>query len=170
MNNHSSEPGASFHKFGPLVGRILLAALFIPAGVSKITGFATMAGMMADKGLAMVGLLLVLTIAIEAGGGLMLLLGWHARSAATVICLFLIPVTIVFHGFWGIEDAQAQHMQQIMFMKNVAIMGGLIFVAAFGSGTFSLSDSGRQRSSLQSPSGPANAGSALHPPGIPTDP
>lgn len=140
----SSEPGASFHKFGPLVGRILLAALFILAGITKITGFAATAALMASKGLPLVQVLLVLTILVELGGGLMLLFGWHARSAATVLFLFMIPVTLVFHSFWGIEDPQAQHMQQIMFMKNAAIMGGLAFVAAFGSGSFSLSDSGRQ--------------------------
>ena len=139
MNSYQSTLGTSFQQFAPVLGRILLAVLFIPAGALKITGFAATAAMMKGKGLPMAELLLVFTIIIEFGGGLMLLLGWHARSAATVMFLFLIPVTLVFHSFWGIEDPQQAHMQQIMFIKNVAIMGGLAIVAGFGSGAFSLS-------------------------------
>lgn len=122
---------------GPLLGRLLIAVLFIPAGLMKISGFDTTAAYMAAKGLPLVPLLLVLTILIEAGGGLLILLGWRAREAALVLFLFLIPVTVIFHGFWNLEDA-ARLEQQRAFMKNLAIMGGLLMVAAFGSGPFSL--------------------------------
>ncbi len=99
-------------RFGPILGRFLLAALFIPAGVNKIIGFSTVAGYMASKGLPMVDTLLVLTIIIELGGGLMILLGWHARLASLCIALFLIPVTIIFHPYWDIADAQEMMTQQ----------------------------------------------------------
>ncbi|OUS09792.1 hypothetical protein A9Q89_12620 [Gammaproteobacteria bacterium 53_120_T64] len=125
-------------RFGPILGRFLLAALFIPAGVNKIIGFSTVAGYMASKGLPMVDTLLVLTIIIELGGGLMILLGWHARLASLCIALFLIPVTIIFHPYWDIADAQEMMTQQHMFMKNMAIIGGLLCMTGLGSGKFSL--------------------------------
>jgi len=125
-------------QYGPVIGRILLAAIFILSGYSKIGGFAQTAGYMASKGLPVVQVLLVLTIVIELGGGLMLLLGWRARWAGLAIFLWLIPTTLIFHAFWGIDAAQAQ-MQQIQFMKNLTIMGGMMYVMAFGSGPYSLS-------------------------------
>lgn len=125
-------------RFGPILGRMLFAALFIPAGVHKIIGFSSVSGYMASKGLPMVDVLLVLTIIIELGGGLMLLLGWHARLAALTIALFLIPVTVIFHSYWNIEDAQQMMTQQRMFMKNMAIIGGLLCITGLGSGKFSL--------------------------------
>ncbi len=134
-------------KFGPLTGRVLIAALFIPAGLMKILGFTGTAGYMAAKGLPMVNVLLVLTIIIELGGGLMLLLGWRAREAALVMFLFMIPVTLVFHAYWNIEDATAMGEQQRYFMKNIAIMGGLLFVAGFGSGPLSLDGGDTPKSS-----------------------
>lgn len=130
-------------KIGPLAGRLLIAALFIPAGLLKIPGFEATAGYMAAKGLPFVALLLVITILIEAGGGLMILLGWRAREAALVLFLFLIPVTVIFHGFWGIEDPVKAAAEQRSFMKNIAIMGGVLFIAAFGSGPLSLDGSGK---------------------------
>lgn len=122
---------------GPLLGRLLIAVLFIPAGLMKIPGFDATAAYMTAQGLPLVPPLLVLTILIEAGGGLLILLGWRAREAALVLFLFLIPVTVIFHGFWNLEDA-ARLEQQRAFMKNLAVMGGVLMVAAFGSGPFSL--------------------------------
>jgi len=125
-------------QFGPVIGRILIALLFIPAGIHKITGFEGTAGYMASKGLPLAEVLLVFTILVELGGGLMILLGWRAREAALILALFLIPVTVVFHGYWNIEDAAQQSAQQIAFYKNLAILGGALFIAAFGPGSYSL--------------------------------
>ena len=124
-------------QFGPLLGRVFMASIFIVSGFGKIGGFAGTSAYMASKGVPFVPVLLVLTIIIELGGGLMLLLGIKARWAATALFLFLIPVTLVFHAFWAVDAASAQ-MQQIMFMKNLAIMGGLLYVMAFGAGAYSL--------------------------------
>ena len=126
------------HRLGAILVRLLCAALFIPAGVHKIMAFSTTLGYMTSKGLPMADVLLVLTIIIELGGGIMLLLGWHARLAALTIALFLIPVTVIFHGYWNIEDAQQMMTQQHMFMKNMAIIGGLLCMTGLGSGKFSL--------------------------------
>lgn len=134
-------------KIGPLLGRMLIAALFVPSGLMKIGNFAGTADHMAQAGLPMIPVLLVLTIIIELGGGLMLLLGWRAREAALVMFLFLIPVTLVFHPFWNFADAAAHYQQQINFMKNVAIMGGMLFIASFGSGPLSLDGGDTPKSS-----------------------
>lgn len=125
------------NKFGPLVGRTLLALIFLISGIGKIGGFAGTAGYMASKGLPMVEVLLVLTIIIEIGGALMLISGYMARLSATVLFLWMIPVTFIFHNFWAVP-ADQQMIQQIMFMKNLAIMGGMLLVMANGAGPLSL--------------------------------
>ncbi len=124
-------------QYGPLIGRSLLATIFILAGFNKISGFEGTVGYMASKGLPIVGVLLVLTIIIELGGGLMILVGWHARWAATAIFLFLIPVILIFHPFWTFEGQDAIHQYQ-SFMKNLAIMGGMMYIMVYGSGPLSL--------------------------------
>jgi putative oxidoreductase len=123
-----------------LVGRILLAVIFILSGIGKITGYDGTAAYMASKGLPMVGILLPLTILTELGGGLLLAVGFKARWAALWLFLFLIPTTLIFHKFWGIDPKEAQNMQ-IHFMKNVAIMGGMLMVFAFGPGRYSVDKS-----------------------------
>jgi putative oxidoreductase len=120
-----------------LVGRILIAIIFIKAGWGKIGGWEATAGYMASKGLPLVPVLLAGTILIELGGGLMLALGWKARWAALAIFLWLVPVTFIFHAFWGIDAAQVQN-QMNHFLKNVAIMGAMLMVFAFGPGAYSL--------------------------------
>lgn len=143
MSNPITAACSVTERYAPLLGRILIAALFIPAGIHKIIGFAGTSGYMASKGLPVPDLLLVLTIIIELGGGLMLLFGWRAREAALVIALFLIPVTVIFHGFWAIEDPELHGKEQITFMKNLAIMGGLLMIAGLGSGACSLCGKGK---------------------------
>lgn len=128
---------AALKQFGPLMGRVLLALIFVIAGFGKLTGFEGTAAYMAQHGLPFVHLLLVLTIIIEIGGGLMIMLGLYARWAALVVFLFVIPVTLVFHAFWAVDPAQKQLMM-IMFLKNLCIEGGLIYIMTYGSGPLSL--------------------------------
>ena len=128
-------------QYGPLIGRLLLSNLFIVAGFKKITGFVGAAEYMAAKMPSLdpnlIKIMLVLTIAIELGGGLMILVGWQARWAATIIFLWMIPVTLLFHAYWGLPPDQMQ-MQFIQFQKNLAIMGALLFIVAQGPGAYSL--------------------------------
>lgn len=128
-------------QYGPLLGRLLLSNLFIVSGFKKLTGFKLAAAHMAAKMPSLdpdlIKLLLVLTIAIELGGGLMVLLGWQARWAAAVFFLWMIPVTYIFHAYWGLPPDQMQ-VQFIQFQKNMAIMGGLLLVIAYGPGVYSL--------------------------------
>jgi putative oxidoreductase len=135
MNAITANPGLA--NAAALVGRILIAIIFIKAGWGKIGGWEGTAGYMASKGLPFVPVLLAGTILIELGGGLMLALGWKTRWAALVIFLWLIPVTVIFHAFWGIDAAQVQN-QMNHFLKNVAIMGAMLMLFAFGPGAYSV--------------------------------
>jgi putative oxidoreductase len=120
-----------------LVGRILLAAIFVISGFGKITGFEGTAGYIASKGLPMPQVLTALTIALELGGGILIVIGYKVRWVALAFFLWLIPTTLIFHKFWGIDAAQAQN-QMIHFLKNVSIMGGMLLLFAFGPGAYSV--------------------------------
>ena len=119
-----------------LVGRALLAALFIGSGWGKLIGFSATAGYIASKGLPLPQVLAALAVAIELGGGILLLVGLKARWIALAFVGFLIVITPIFHNFWDVPAAQIQ-AQKINFMKNLAILGGMLMVAAFGPGRLS---------------------------------
>jgi putative oxidoreductase len=120
-----------------LVGRILPGLIFVLSGLEKLTDFSGAAAAIAGKGLPMPEVLAVLTVAIELGAGLLLVVGWKARWAALLLFLFLIPASLAFHNFWAMDGTQAA-MDKIQFMKNVAIMGGMLLAAAFGPGRYSV--------------------------------
>ena len=126
-----------------LVGRILLAFLFLPAGISKIAGFAGTVGYITSVGLPMPTLAAVVAIIIEVGGGLALITGFGTRWAALVLAGFTLVATFVFHNFWGVAADQAM-VQQLMFFKNIAVVGGLLVLAAHGAGAWSV-DAKRNR-------------------------
>ena len=109
------------------VGRALAGLLFLVSGINKILGFSYVAGWMSSSGLPAAGVLLTLTILLEVGAGLALITGFQARFAAAALALFLVPVTLVFHGFWHADAAEVQN-QLNHFMKNVAILGGMLVV------------------------------------------
>jgi putative oxidoreductase len=137
------QPNQNIQNAAALIGRILLGLIFVISGFGKIGGYAGTAGYMASQGLPLVSILLPLTILVELGGGLLLMVGWKARWVALVFVLFLIPVTAVFHNPAGLDPAQAQQ-QMINLLKNLAIMGGMLQVVAFGAGAWSLD--GRRKS------------------------
>lgn len=124
-------------RYFPVVGRFLLALIFVLSGWGKITGFEGTVAYMASKGMPFPQFLLPGAIIVELGGGLALMLGWKARWAALALFLFCIPTALVFHNFWAVPPEQAQN-QMIHFLKNLAIMGGLLYVVAFGPGPFSI--------------------------------
>jgi len=128
---------STIEKFGPLVGRILLALIFLMSGIGKIGGFAGTAGYMASKGMPMVEVLLAITIVIELGAALMIIAGFKARLGALALFLWMIPVSVIFHNFWAAPTAE-QQIQMIMFMKNLGLMGGMLYIMAFGSGPMSV--------------------------------
>ena len=122
--------------YGPLAGRILLALIFVISGFSKLTGFEGTVGYIASKGVPLPQLVAAGAIAVELIGGILLAIGWKTRWAATAIFLFLIPTTLIFHAFWA--AAANQQLETIQFMKNLSIMGGMLYVMAFGAGPCSL--------------------------------
>ena len=123
--------------YAPPVGRVLLSAIFLSAGAMKLLDWNHTADLMASKGLPLVPLLLPLAALTELIAGLSLLLGWHARLGALALFLFLIPTTLVFHNFWAVTGPEQQNQMQ-HFLKNLAIMGGLLVVVGLGPGRCSL--------------------------------
>ena len=120
-----------------LIGRLLLAALFLPAGLSKIGGFEGTVGYIASAGLPMPQLAAVVAIAVEILAPIALILGWGTRWAALVLAVFTLVATLGFHNFWAMPAEQVM-MQQLMFFKNIAIAGGFLALAYFGAGPLAI--------------------------------
>lgn len=115
-----------------LLGRLLVALLFVPAGFSKISGFTGTVGYIASKGVPLPELAAAAAIAVELGLGLLLLVGFKTRWAALGIAVFTLVVTSIFHAFW-IDPLQSQ-----AFFKNIAVVGGLLTMMAWGPGAWSV--------------------------------
>ena len=125
------------YQYLPLIGRVLLGLIFVIAGFGKLSNPAGAVGYMTAYGLPYADFLVWPTGLLEFGGGILLIVGWHARCAATALILFTVAATFIFHAFWSVSADQMQ-MQQIMFLKNLAIIGGLLYVVAYGSGACSI--------------------------------
>lgn len=133
----------ALHNFGPLIGRILIALIFVWSGFGKISGFEGTVGYIASKGLPLPELAAIGAIIVELGGGILLILGWKTRWAAAAILVFTALAAVLFHNFWAMPPDQAQN-QMIHFMKNISMVGGLLFVVIHGSGALSVDGSGRK--------------------------
>ena len=123
----------------PLIvaGRVLLALMFVLSGFGKLTHIAGTAGYIASGGLPGAAALAVLVGAFEVLAGLALAFGFKARSAALALGLFTLLASALFHNYWAVP-ADQQFVQQLMFMKNLAVAGGMFVVAALGAGPLSL--------------------------------
>ncbi len=127
-----------------LVGRILLGLMFVMSGFEKVMGFEGTAGYIASKGLPLPAVLAALTIAVELGGGLMLVFGLFARWAGFALAGFSILAAVIFHNYWDAE--QASYMEQYLnFWKNITVAGGMLMVAAFGPGSIAFDGRSSQR-------------------------
>ncbi len=127
----------ALNRFGPLVGRILIALIFVLSGVGKITGFQGTVGYIASQGLPLPQLAALAAIIVELGGGILLIAGWKSRWAAAAMLVFTVMAAVFFHHFWAVPADQAQN-QMIHFLKNISMAGGLLFVLIHGSGPLSL--------------------------------
>ena len=126
-----------------LLGRALIAWLFIPAGIGKIVGFAGTAGYIASKGMPMPNVMVVLAILAELGCGLAILVGFQTRLASWGLALFSVVSAVIFHAYWSAQGADIA-AQQINFNKNLAIAGGLLALSVAGAGAWSLDSSIRR--------------------------
>jgi len=120
-----------------LMGRILLAALFLPAGLSKLSGFEGTVGYIASVGLPFASVAAAAAIAVEILGSVALLGGFQTRMAAAVLAVFTIVASFFFHAFWAAAPEQA-FMQQLLFFKNIGVIGGLLLLVSSGAGAWSL--------------------------------
>lgn len=130
---------SSYQNALTLVGRLLLVALFLPAGINKLTGFSGTVGYISSVGLPLPALGAVLALLVEIVGSMALLVGFGTRIAALALAAFTLVATFFFHNFWGVPADQA-FVQQLMFFKNLAVVGGLLVLAAQGAGGWSLDD------------------------------
>ncbi len=120
-----------------LIGRLLIVALFLPAGLSKMAGFEGTLGYFASLGIPAPAFALVATIVIEVVGGIALLVGFQTRVVATIMAIFTLVAAVTGHAFWA-APADAAFISQLLFFKNIAVMGGLLVLASAGAGSFSV--------------------------------
>jgi putative oxidoreductase len=136
-NTTDTSPSAqSALRFVVPVGRVLFAAIFVLASFghfsAKTIGYAAAAGVpLASVAVPVSGIIALV-------GGLSVALGYRTRLGAWLLVLFLVPVTLMMHAFWAVKDPMMAQMQQIMFMKNVSMLGGALLLAYFGAGPISL--------------------------------
>lgn len=123
-------------KYIVLIGRIFYAFIFISAGLSKFSG-ETIA-FAASQGVPLAFFLVPAAGIMAILGGLSIALGYKAKWGAVLIAAFLIPVTFTMHQFWAVSDPMMAQMQQVMFIKNISMLGGALLLTFFGSGPLSL--------------------------------
>ena len=130
IRSRPSIDAAPFNKYFELGGRILLAALFLLSGLTKLSSYGATAAYMTATGVS--SALLPLVIAIEVLGSLAVIVGWHARVAAFLLAGFTLLAASLFHNNFG------DQIQMIMFLKDVAITGAFLMLVANGAGPLSL--------------------------------
>lgn len=118
----------------PLMARIFISLIFILSGINKIMDPESTQQFMAAQGIPATGFFLIGAIILEVGGGLAVLLGYNAKRGALALTIFLIPTTFIFHTNF------AEKIQMIQFMKNLAVLGGLFMIMAFGPGSISFDE------------------------------
>jgi len=120
-----------------LAARLLMVALFLPAGIGKLTGFDGTVGYIASAGLPLPAVGAALAVAVEIGASLALLAGFGTRFAASVLAVFTLAASVFFHAYWAAPADQA-YVAQLLFFKNIAVIGGLLMLVAHGAGRWSL--------------------------------
>jgi putative oxidoreductase len=114
-------------RYGWITGRVLLSLIFILSGLGKLANLGGTAGYMASAGMPATWFFLPAAILLELGGGIVLATGYGTRLGTVALLVFIVPATLIFHNFWAVTGPEHQ-MQMIHFMKNLAIMGGLLLV------------------------------------------
>ncbi len=120
-----------------LAARVLMALLFLIAGFGKIGGFEGTVGYIASKGLPLPQLGAVIAVVVEFLGAIALIVGFQTRLVAFIMAVFTVAAGVFFHNYWAMPAEQV-YVNQIMFMKNLSIAGGLLMMSAFGAGALSM--------------------------------
>lgn len=123
-----------------LVARVLLTVLFVLSGFGKLTDYAGTVAYMAQVGAPLPSVAAAVAVAMELLVGLALLVGFRVRPLALLLTLFVAGTALLGHPFWSMEGAE-RALNQVQFLKNLSIMGGLLLLAVAGSGRYSLSRS-----------------------------
>lgn len=123
--------------YAPLLGRILLAFIFLQSGFDKVLNYSKTMSLMAARGVPEPQILLPLAVAALFIGSIMILIGWKARWGALALIVFMIPTTLYFHGYWAYPEP-LQLNQFHHFVKNLAIIGALLMILGMGSGALSV--------------------------------
>ena len=134
-------------RFLYLLGRVLFALIFIVAAPRHFTAEGIHHA--AELGVPFAALCVPVSGVMAFAGGLSVATGYRARWGAWLLIAFLVPVTLMMHGFWRLQDAQAVHIQQAMFAKNLAMIGAALLLTQFGAGPMSLD---RKKTSGAAPS------------------
>ena len=122
----------------PLAGRILVGLIFLVAGVRKVAGFAGTVAYFTKLGFPAAEAMAMIAIVIEIGGSILLIAGWRTRWAAWLLALFVVIAAFAAHRFWEMSDPGQFSNQLNHFLKNLSIVGGLLYVATFGPGSASV--------------------------------
>jgi putative oxidoreductase len=122
-----------------LLGRVLIALLFIPAGLMKVSGFDGTVGYIASVGLPLPELGAVLAIIVELVVATAFLIGFKTKSAALILAVFTFFATIFFHNYWALP-ADQQMIPQLLFFKNIAVTGALLMLGVLGGGQWTLDE------------------------------
>jgi len=134
-------------KYAALTGRILFSLIFLAGGLGH---FSTQSiGYAASQGVPLASVLVPISGVISMAGALSILLGYKAKLGAWLLVIFLVPVTLMLHKFWTIQDPMMRQMDMVMFMKNLGLLGGALFIAFFGAGPASIDNKAK---AAQSPS------------------
>lgn len=121
----------------PVLGRILLALIFVLAGIGKLGASAATVATMSKHGIPYADNLVWGVIALELGGGILLIVGFLTRLVAAAFFFYLLALAVIFHAYWTMTGAQA-HAEQAEFLHHLAMAGGMLFVVAFGAGPYSI--------------------------------
>jgi putative oxidoreductase len=120
------------------IGRVVIAIMFVMSGLEKVMDVGSAASAIASKNLPFPGILAVLTVFVELGGGLLIIVGWQTRIVALVLAIFTALAAYFFHDFWHYPEGAQHTNNMIHFMKNMSIIGGFLMLCAAGAGRYSL--------------------------------
>ena len=120
------------------VGRILIALIFVRAGINKLATIAATSATMRSHGIPYPDILVWGAVLLELGGGLMLVAGLYARWVALALFFYTLSLALIFHAYWTVPDAAAARTDASFFFGHLSMMGGMLFVVAFGAGAYSI--------------------------------